>query len=349
MPVRLYPAEKLRAFAEQALARCKVPESDAAVVADNLVEANLRGVDSHGVTSLLGIYVKRLKKGLINPRPSFSVVSESPSTLVLDADNGLGALIGKRAMQECLRRASESGAAWAGVRHSNHFGAAAYFSLMAARSGRIGIAMTNGPPNMPPWGGSRPYLSTNPISIALPAEGEPVVLDMATSVVARFQIIRAATRGDTALPEGWALDERGRPTTDPKEALEGFAMPMGGHKGYGLSLMIDALCGVLAGGAFGPDVGSLQRRFDRPQDVGHMFAAIDVARMIPLPEFSSRLARMCSELHQIEPAQGFERVYVPGEIEAEQRRRRLKEGIPVDETAWQRLREVAQELKISLE
>lgn len=343
------PSSVLRAFAEESLRRCEVSAGDAAIAADSLIEASLRGVDTHGVTSLLGIYVRRLRVGAVNPVPEVRVVSESAAAVVLDGDNGLGAVVGHKAVHDCITRAAATGAAWVGVRHSNHFGATGYYSMMAAAAGHVGIALTNGPPSMAPWGGVTKYMSTNPLSIALPADGDPVVLDMATSVVARFQVIQAATRGDQQIPEGWALDSRGRPTTDPQEALEGLIMPLGGHKGYGLSMMIDVLCGVLTGAAFGPYIGSLRRELDRSQNVGHLFGAIDITRLLPLDAFKSGLAQMCREIHASELAEGSDRVYVPGEIEAERRRQRLKEGIPVPEEALEDFRQIARELRISSE
>ncbi|MBI4493962.1 MAG: Ldh family oxidoreductase [Chloroflexi bacterium] len=346
---QLYPVETLRAFTVQAFLRCGVAEPDAEVVADSLLEADLRGVDSHGVTRLLGTYVKRLRRGVVNPRPTVRLVDESAATLLFDGDNGLGAVVGKQAMEACIQRARAAGAAWAGVRHSNHFGACAYYTLMAAQSDHVGIAMTNSPPAMAPWGGVTPYLGTNPLSIALPAEAEPVVLDMATSVAARGHIILAAARGEATIPPGWALDARGRPTTDTREALAGLAMPLGGHKGYGLAMAIEALCGLLTGAAFGPGIGSLSREFQRPQDVGHLFGALDVGRMVPLEAFKARLGQMCRELRACTLAEGFERIYVPGEIEAEQRQRRLREGIPVPEPIREEFRALGSELGIAFE
>jgi LDH2 family malate/lactate/ureidoglycolate dehydrogenase len=342
---RFYPVEQLRAFTIRCFERVGVPPADAADVADNLLDANLRGVDTHGITRLLGVYVKRLKQGLNNTRPDVRIVTESPATLLLDGDNGLGAVVGKRAMALALERAIQAGAAWVGVRNSNHFGACAWYTMMAAERGLIGLALTNGPPSMPPWGGATAYLSTNPISIAAPSDDGPVVLDMATSVVAKGHIFMAAARGEP-IPPGWALNKRGLPTTDPQEAIEGMVMPVGGYKGYGLSLMIDVLCGVLTGGAFGPYINSLYDDLENPQRIGHLFAAIDVGRFVPPVEFRVRLGQMVREIHACERAEGFERIYVPGEIEAEKAERRRREGIPVDEPIRRELAAVGADLGV---
>ena len=342
----LYPVEVLRAFTRQAFVKAGVPEDDADVVTDNLIEANLRGVDTHGITRLLAIYIKRLRAGIVNARPRITIVAESPSAITVDGDNGLGAVVATWAMQEAIRRAGETGACWAGVRRSNHFGATAYFTLMAAARDMVGIGMTNGPAAMAPWGGAKAYMSTNPISFAVPGEDQPVVFDMATSVAARGHILLAVTRGDERIPEGWALDKEGRPTTDPKAAVEGTVMPMAGYKGYVLSMMIDILCGCLTGAAFGPHLGPLYGQFERPQDIGHLFGAIDVGRMVPIAEFKTRLAQMCREIKATPLAAGASGIYIPGEIEAGKRARRLQEGIPIPEGVRREFLEVARELDI---
>ncbi|HEY8477443.1 MAG TPA: Ldh family oxidoreductase [Chloroflexota bacterium] len=346
--VTYYPVEVLREFTVQCFTAAGVPAEDARVVAENLIEANLRGVDTHGITRLLGIYIKRLRAGLVNTRPNIRVVSESPSTVLLDGDNGLGAVVGRRAMELAIARARHAGSAWVGVRNSNHFGACAHFTMMAARADMVGIALTNGPKSMAPWGGVTPYLSTNPISFAVPSDDGPVVLDMATSVVAKGHIFLAAAKGER-IPEGWAMDKRGRPTTDPREAIEGLVMPLAGHKGYGLSMMIDILCGILTGGAFGPYIGSLYTDMDRPQQVGHLFGAIDISRFVPVEEFKTRLGQMVREIRSCERAEGVERIYVPGEIEAEKAARRLREGVPIPEPIRQEFIAVARELGVPFE
>jgi len=345
----LYPVEVLREFTQQAFVKAGVPDDDAAVVTDNLIEANLRGVDTHGITRLLAIYIKRLRAGIVNAHPNITIASESSSAILVDGDNGLGAVVATWAMQEAIRRAGQHGACWAGVRHSNHFGATAYFTLMAAARDMVGIGMTNGPAAMAPWGGSKAYMSTNPISFAVPGEEEPVVFDMATSVAARGHILLAVTRGDERIPEGWALDKDGRPTTDPQAAVEGTVMPMAGYKGYVLSMMIDILCGCLTGAAFGPHLGPLYGQFERPQDIGHLLGAIDIGQMVPIGAFKSRLAQMVQEIKATPLAAGASGIFIPGEIEAGKRTRRLQEGIPIPEGVRHEFLEVARDLDIPFE
>jgi LDH2 family malate/lactate/ureidoglycolate dehydrogenase len=324
-----FPVEALRDYTFRTFLRAGMPEEDARVETDSLIEANLRGVDTHGLTRMLGIYVERLRRGAVNPRPQPRVVEESASTALVDGDNGMGAVVASWAIGVCIRKAREAGSAWVGVRNSNHFGTCAYWAMQAARADLVGFATTNGPSNMAPWGGVTPYMSTNPLAFAVPGSGgRSVVVDMATSVAAKGKIILAAKKGQQ-LPEGWAMDRRGRPTTDPQEAIDGLVMPLGGHKGYALSLMIDLLCGILTGASFGPHIGKLYGDFDRPQDIGHLFSAVDVSRFVPIDEFKARVDQLCAEVRSVELAEGFSRIYIPGEIEQLEVGRRLAEGIPI--------------------
>lgn len=339
-------AADLRTFGRSALAHYGVSDEDADVVMSSLISASLRGVDTHGVVTLLPIYAKRLGLGLVNPTPEVRMVEGRGAVGLVDGDNGLGALVATRANALAIELAEDHATAWVGVRNSNHFGAAGYYTMTAAERGFVGIAMTNGPPNMAPWGAIQSYLSTNPISIAVPAQHGPLVLDMATSVVARMQVVQAAARGDDRIPEGWALDPEGRPTTDPQAAADGFIMPLGGHKGSGLSMMIDVLSGVLTGAAFGHHVGSLRRRFDQAQHVGHMFSVVDVSAFGQPGSFAERLATMCEEIRSLPKAVGIERVYVPGEIEAERQRSRELEGIPMSADALKGFGQIAEDLAI---
>ncbi len=346
---RLYPSDVLREFTEQAFQRVGVPAEDAALVADSLLEANLRGVDSHGVGRLLVPYIHRLRAGGINPRPAVRLVAESPATLLVDADNGLGAVAATKAMQWGIERARHNGAAWVGVRHSNHFGASAYYALLAAQQGMVGLALTNSPPAMAPWGGREPLLGTNPLALAVPTDEEPLVLDMATSLVAKGRIVLAQASGQTEIPAGWALDARGQPTRSVAEALQGTVMPLGGHKGSGLALLIDLLCGALTGAAMATGIGQLHGNLDRPQGIGHLLGAIDIDQMVPLTEFRRRAGELARQVRAAPRAEGVERIFTPGELEAETRRRRLAEGIPLSEGVRRELQALAAELGLSFE
>ena len=326
-----YPVDELREFTFRLFGAAGVPEDDARIVADSLLEANLRGVDTHGVTRLLGIYIKRLRAGIINTDGRIEVERESPSTVLVDGRNCLGAVVAHKTMRLCLEKAALAGSCWAGIHNSNHCGALAYWSIMATGRDMIGLAFTNGPSSMAPWGGAEAYLSTNPISVAVPAGVEPpIVLDMATSTVSRGRIILAASRGEQ-IPPGWAVDQQGRPTQDAAEGVKGFVMPLGGYKGYGLSLIVDILSGVLTGAAFGSHIGSLYEEWSRGQDVGTMLGAIDIGKFIPVELFKQRMDTEIAELKACRLAEGSERIYVPGEIEFEKKQRRLVEGVPLDE------------------
>ena len=345
----LYPAETLRTFASRCHQAVGVPPADADVVADNLVDAHLRGVDSHGVTRLIRIYVERLEAGIVNPRPRFRVVEESPATALVDADNALGAVAGTYALRVCLEKARAAGAAWVGVRNSNHFGACAYYTNRIAAEGMLGFAFTNAPATMAPWGGIQPYLGTNPIGFSAPTRGgTPISVDMATSVAARGYILLAAAEGES-IPSGWAIDKRGRPTTDAKEALEGTVLPMAGHKGYALALMVDVLSGVLTGAAFGRHIGRLYEDVDRPQNVGHLIGAIDIGRFVPLERFMDRIEQLAREIKSILLAEGVAQIFIPGDMEAETWERRQREGIPVTDPIRRQLEELGQRLKVPLQ
>ena len=325
----LFAVDDLRSFTRRIFVKAGLSCEDAAVETDSLIEANLRGVDTHGITRMLVIYVKRLMKGSVNAKGLPHVVSESPSTALVDGDNAMGAVAANFAMEICIAKAKKAGSAWVSVKNSNHFGACAYWAMKASRAGMVGFSTSNGAANMAPWGGVAPFTSSNPLAFAVPAgSGRSIVLDMATSVVAKGKIFLAAKQGK-ALPEGWALDNRGRPTTDPRAAIDGLVMPLGGHKGYALALMLDILSGILSGAAFGPHIGQQYGDFDRSQNIGHLFSAIDVSCIVPLAEFIARVDQLANEIHAAETADGVTRIYVPGEIEDETREKRLKEGIPL--------------------
>jgi LDH2 family malate/lactate/ureidoglycolate dehydrogenase len=344
----LFPASNLSDFAGRVLQAAGVDEQESRVVADNLVTANLRGIDSHGITRL-PIYVERLEAGLIAPRTEVERVRQAPGTCVLDAHNGWGAVAGLAGMREAIARARQVGTGVTVVRHSNHFGIAAYYAQEALAAGMIGVAMTNASANMSPWGGRQPYFGTNPICVAVPAGKErPVIYDGATSVVAIGKLVLAAKKGEQ-IPPTWAADQSGQPTTDPLVAVAaGNLLPMGGYKGYGFALIVDVLSGILAGAAFGPHVSNL-RRLDAPQNVGHFFAALDIAAFTDPAEFRGEMERLVREIKDSRRALGSEQIYLPGEIEWEFEERRRREGVPVSPEVLAELRQVGEHYKVALE
>jgi LDH2 family malate/lactate/ureidoglycolate dehydrogenase len=341
-----YAVADLRNFTLRVFTALGVPEDDATIVANSLIEANLRGVDTHGITRLLGIYVRRLQAGIVNKDGRIAVERDGPSSLLVDGRNCLGAVVAHKTMSLCLDKAAQTGACWAGIHDSNHCGALAYWAMKALERGMIGVAFTNGPASMAPWGGAEAYLSTNPVCFAIPSGQEPpIVLDMATSAVSRGRIILAASRGEK-IPLGWAVDRQGRPTDDAAEGVKGFVMPLGGYKGYGLSLVVDILCGALTGAAFGPHIGSLYEEFSRGQNVGTMLGAIDVGHFLPVDFFKERVDQEIREIKACRLAEGSERIWLPGEMELLKKEQRLQEGIPMDDVRIEEFTRIGDELGV---
>lgn len=304
-----------------------LPSDHASIVAECLVRADLRGVDTHGIGRLPG-YVDRLRRGLVNPRPALAARRVAAAAASLDGDDGFGFVVGSRAMGEAAAIASEAGVGIVSVRRSTHFGMAASYALMGIERGLVTLVVTNASPGLAPWGGRTALVGTSPLAFAAPAGTTvPFVLDMSPAVVARGKIRKAAQLGQP-IPEGWALDATGRPTTDAAAALEGVLLPIGAHKGSGLSIMMDILAGVLSGAAYAGGVGDQYLDLDRPQDVGHLFLVMRPDLFISIDEYRERIDRLVERIHGCEPAAGFDEVLVPGEIEAREERRRTRDGIP---------------------
>ncbi len=343
----VFEADSLRSFCEEIFVSCGMAPEDAFIVADGLVQSNLRGVDSHGVTRV-GIYVKRLKMGLTNPRPDVKIVRESDATLLVDGDNGMGQVVGVRALELGLKKAKESGGVSVGIRRSTHYGAGAYYVQRAVAQDVVAFAYSNAPPTMAPWGGVDPYVGTNPYAYGVPAgERRPIILDMATSIVARGKIILAAERGDQ-IPDGWAVDKQGNPTTDAREALEGSVLPFGGPKGYALSLMIDIMAGALTGAGFGPRINSMYDDFDDPQNVGAFFQLVDIGHFTDPATFKARVDQMIEEIKFSRRAEGTEELFLPGEIEYRMEQEREASGIPLSAETVAELREVGRSCGVDM-
>jgi LDH2 family malate/lactate/ureidoglycolate dehydrogenase len=352
MPSRV-AADRLTDFVTCALRTADVADSDAALTARVLVEADVRGIDSHGVARLESLYLERLRNGMITPNPQVRVVHETPLSVVLDADSGLGPPVGERAMRTCIEKARASGVGFATVRHSNHFGIAGHYSMMALEHDMIGIASTIASRMVVPANGRELLLGTNPLSFAIPAGRElPFVLDMATATVARGKL-EVAARNGKGIPSGWAVDAEGQSTTDPAAGLEGALLPLGGygtqtggHKGYGLGLLAEILCGPLAGAAFGRTV---PRWADppRPPDVGHFFGAMRIDLFRPVAEFKAAMDECLHTMRTSQPVPGQTAVQVAGDPEhwtAEERRR---DGIPLAPKVVESLRRVAAQTRVA--
>src|SRR5690554_2932496 len=315
-------------------------------VAASLVLAELRGVRSHGVTRM-PIYVERIRRGALDPAATPVVVREAPAVAALDGRNGHGIPIGVTAMDMAIEKARAAGVGVVTVKNSNHFGMAWYFVKRAVEQGMIGVALSNADFFVAPWGAGRRYLGTNPIAIGLPAGEEvPIGLDMATSVVAHGKIKLAHDAGQS-IPLGWALDKDGNPTTDPAAALEGALLPFGEAKGSAISLIIDLLCGPLAGALTGPFIAPLFSETDRPQGLGHVFMAINVAAFTDLETYKREMDEAIRRVHALPPAAGFDRVLVPGELELEREREAREKGVYLPESTARELEELEKRLNLA--
>ncbi len=324
-----------------------MPADAADTVADALVLADMRGVGSHGVHRL-SIYLERLRRGAIVAVPHITVIRETPATALLDAGNCLGMVAATKAMRRAIGKAREVGAAWVAVRNSNHCGMAGYYTLMAAREGMIGVAMSNTVSTMAPFGALEPYTGTNPIAVAVPAGREPpLVMDMATSAAARGKIALKARHGGR-IPEGWAMDATGAPVTDAAEAMRGILLPFAGHKGSALALVIEALAGVLSGAMITHEVGRLYGDFDRRQGVGHLLGTITVEAFAEPDEFAARMEGLVQDVRALRPTPGVERVLAPGDPEWQAMRTAERDGVQVDPEVWEELTALAREQGIPL-
>lgn len=321
-----YPAESLVHFSTRLLAAAGVPDMVATTVAESLVAADIRGVSSHGIVRL-GIYLKRIAEGMVDPHAEPFLEREDGAVGLFDGSNNFGAYVGARALDLAMERAKSRGAYILGVKHSNHFGTGAHYLQKAVAEGLAIIVMSNASQTMPPTGGLRPFMGTNPIAFGFPTGTDvPFILDMATSHVARGKIIVAASKGE-AIPLGWAIDRDGNPTTDAEAALDGAVLPLGGPKGSGLAMAIDILCGVLTGAGYGPSVNNMYENWNEPQNVGHMFIVFDIARWMPLQTFKARLDDYIALLKLEPKAAGTNEIFYAGEIESGLEARRLREGI----------------------
>src|SRR3954471_1619529 len=322
-----------------------VERDDAGVLADSLVAADLAGTSTHGL-SRLAIYLKRIAKGLIDPRAELTVERQRAGTLAVHAGNGLGQVQASKVLDRLIPMARQCGVASATVRNSQHFGAVSYYCNRAADQNMILIATTTGEPAMSPEGGCEAFFGTNPIAASFPTgKGFHIKIDLATSLVARGNIIAAQKKGEK-IPAGWALDPDGNPTTDASQALLGTVLTMAGHKGYALALMVEMLSSVLSGAAIGPAVGSMYKNLDRKQDVGHFFCLLDIEAFIDVAEFTSRIDAMIDQIKSVRKRPGVEEILVPGERSARTTKDNAQRGIRLDAATLKELRQLADQHQI---
>ena len=330
-------AEELLRFCRETLIKAGLDAPGADTVARSLVEADLRGIYTHGAVRLW-LYERRARAGLIRPNPPMRLERSGPVTATLWGGHGAGQVVGNRAMAEAIVMAHESGVGCVAATESNHFGIAAYFAMQALAHDMIGLAVSHSDSLVAPYGAARPFFGSNPISVAIPAgDEEPVVLDMATSVAAMGKVVAAKAAGES-IPLGWAIDAAGSPTTEPAEALEGSLLPIGTYKGYGLGLVIEVLSALLAGSPFGPHV-PIPFKISGIQNLGHFFAALDLRRFQDPAVFKARMDQMIREVRALPRAPGSEEVLIAGEPEERCRRQRLEEGIPLTTEALRVLQE----------
>ncbi|MQA08197.1 MAG: Ldh family oxidoreductase [Pseudonocardiaceae bacterium] len=321
---------ELREMVEGIFTGCQVPDEQAGLIADHLVQANLRGVDSHGV-SRVGVYVDRIEQSLVSARTALETVHETPVSALVDGGNGSGIVVAERAMRLAVSKALDAGVGLVSARGSNHCGMLAYYTAMAARAGLIGFAVTSAPPTMAPWGARTPFFGTNPLSYAIPmAERDDIVFDMATSQVARGKIILAAKEGRN-IPVGWALTTDGQQTEDADAALDGVMLPLGGPKGSGLALLVETLSSALSAAPFGPHIPPLYHNPDHTQQLGHFFMALRPDLFRSPSEFAATMTQLAGEITALPALPGHDRVYLPGEIEARTARDRVEHGIPISQ------------------
>lgn len=322
------PVERLEELSNAALAAVGVPAADAAAVTRVLIEAEKMGIATHGVIRLTP-YTDRIRQGGVKATPNITVDARAPSLALVDGDNGLGPVVGTRALAAAMDMAADTGIAYVGCRNSNHFGAMMPYALTACDAGTVMIAATNAGPTMPPWGGAEARIGNNPLCVAAPVPSGPhFILDMAMSVAARGKI-RVAARNKTPIPEGWAVDRDGRATTDAAAALKGFLVPFGGHKGSGLSLAVDILAGVISGAGFLTDVASWVDQPTEPQRAGHFFLLIDPGRLVGRDAFAESMTRFRDTIASTRAADGSAPVLLPGQREQQRRIAAITDGIAV--------------------
>jgi LDH2 family malate/lactate/ureidoglycolate dehydrogenase len=337
---------QLKEAAVEILKGFQATDEEADLVAESLVRADMRGIDTHGVY-FLTLLSRRIDAQMIHLPTRLKVVKDDGAIALIDGGDGLGQVAAHRAMELSIQKARRFGIGAALVRNTNHVGVLAFYAIHAAKEGMVGIAMGNAAPAMAPWGGTEPFFGTNPMAIAVPTgSDEPVVLDMASSVVARGKI-RRAERLQEPIPLGWALDETGAPTTDPTAALKGTLLPIGGPKGYGLALMIDVVSGLLSGSQYGPTVKTFHQPVG-PTGVGMCAMAVDIARFMPLDQFQSRLHAYACAIGESKKAPGNCRIYLPGEIEWEKEKKSAAEGIEMDAASVGSLNQLLEKAKSPL-
>ncbi len=340
-PIKYFKAEELEAFAAEVLEKGGLPRGDASHVARLMIRADLRGVDGHGIFRLPQ-YVRRLRAGGINAHPKIRVLEDRISTALVDGDNGMGHLVMSRAAEVAIEKAEKTGVAWVGARMSNHAGFGALYAEMPLSKNMIGLYMAVASANhMPPWGGVEKILGTNPLTIAIPAgEEPPVILDMATTVVAYGKVKTYRLAGKT-MPVGWMMDRHGQPITDPNRSDEGFLLPIGGYKGSGLAIVIGMLAGLLNGALFGRACIDFNADETTVTNTGHAVIALNLSHFCPVDSFKAQMDAAIREIRNSERMDGVDRIWLPGEKEYACSLERRVKGIPMNPDLRRTLNDLA--------
>jgi L-2-hydroxycarboxylate dehydrogenase (NAD+) len=345
-PLRVKAAQ-LETFIASAFETVGISSSEAKSIAQLMARADVNGSEGHGVFRLPQ-YIRRIKGGAVNVKPNIHIEREAAGMALVNGDNGMGHLVMRYATEIAIEKAKVAGVAWVGVKWSNHAGPASLYASMPVEHDMIGLYLAVGNANhLPAWGGLDMLLSTNPIAIAMPGESEaPVILDMATTVAAYGKVKTKAQRGEM-MPDGWMMDRQGRPLTDPKRANEGFLLPIGGYKGYGLALMFGLLAGTLNGAAMGREVVDFNADDTTPTNTGHCIVAINIQAFQPVAEFKQNVDALVRDLRGSERLPGVEHIHIPGEGAHAARADRLKNGVPLPPALKAALDTLASELGIA--
>ena len=340
------PARAIRSMIADCFVAAGLPGEDAARCAALMSEADLTGADGHGIFRLPQ-YIRRLKAGGFNKHPDITVTRTAPATALVDGDNGMGHLVMSRAADEAIVMAKENGVSWVGVRRSNHAGPAGLYAEMPAQHGMVGLyAAVANANHMGTWGGTDLLLGTNPLAIGVPSGTGPLILDIATSIVAYGTVKKYAQRG-LPMPEGWFVNaQTGAPITDANRSHEGLLLPMGEYKGAGLALMLGLIAGVLNGAAFGRDVVDFNADDNSATNTGHFIIAVDIARFVLLETFKSEVDRHIADLRGSKRLPGVNEIRLPGDRRAECRSERARDGVPLAKPLLALLDKLAGELNI---
>ena len=343
---RVTPSQ-LESFIARALETVGISAREAQSIAQLMARADVNGSEGHGIFRLPQ-YIRRINGGAVNVKPNIRIEREAAGMALINGDNGMGHLVMKFATEIAIEKAKTAGVAWVGAKWSNHAGPASLYASMPVAHNMIGLYLAVGNANhLPAWGGLDMLLSTNPIAIAMPGEDEaPVILDMATTVAAYGKVKTKAQRGEM-MPEGWMMDRQGQPLTDPKRSHEGFLLPIGGYKGYGLALIVGLLAGTLNGAAMGKDVIDFNHDDTTATNTGQAICMIDISAFGDVDTFKQRVDTLARDLRASERMTGVERIWLPGEQSEARRVRYAAEGIPIAPALWTQLDALAAELGIA--